>query len=259
MSKLLVFGLTRTSPLQLRNIFNNLVKARGITYSLGTLHKHHTNFSAELEKTINSEVNFKKISHLEKYVRQHSKWYQDNDCINRHYFNYLLLDPRVTNKLRERASHLHLMDVWYTFLKAIFYVGKGKASRPYVHLKKAQKLLNETNSITLVKDPKLALIVSIWKAKRGVLLIRAFQGISSQDAQTREASILDALSMNHLTNRRLGVYWGLARSSLSSKERKYLGIALLHKLMLKFLATEEKELFPLKSTKTHELKAAMAA
>nr|XP_017001918.2 LOW QUALITY PROTEIN: ankyrin repeat and LEM domain-containing protein 1 [Drosophila takahashii] len=249
MSKLLVFGLIQTSPLQLRNIFDSLVNARGINYSLGTLHRHQTNFSAELEKTINSEINFKKISHLEKFVRQHSKWYRDNDCINRHYFNYLLLDPRVTNKLRERAGRLHLMDVWYTFLRAIFYVGKGKATRPYVHLKKAQKFLNESNSITLVKDPKLALIVSIWRANRGVLLVRAFQGISSQDAQTREASVIDALSMNHLTNRRLGVYCGPARSSLSSKERKYLGIALLHKLMLKFLASEEKELFPLKKTK----------
>lgn len=253
MSKLLVFNFIQTIPLQLRNNFKSKVKARPISYSLGTLHKHHTNFSTELEKTINSESNFKNISNLIKFVRQHSKWYRENDCINRHYFNYILLDPRVTNNLKERASQLHLMDVWYTFLRAIFYVGKGKATRPYVHLKNAQKLVDETNSITLVKDPKLALIVSIWKANRGVLLIRAFQGISSQDAQTREASIIDALGMNHLTNRRLGFYYGRARS-LSDKERKYLGIALLYKLMMKFLAKEEKELFPLKNTK-----AAMAA
>nr|NP_001137671.1 uncharacterized protein Dmel_CG42391 [Drosophila melanogaster]ACL83125.1 uncharacterized protein Dmel_CG42391 [Drosophila melanogaster] len=253
MSKLLVFNFIQTIPLQLRNNFKSKVKARPISYSLGTLHKHHTNFSTELENTINSESNFKNISNLIKFVRQHSKWYRDNDCINRHYFNYILLDPRVTNNLKERASQLHLMDVWYTFLRAIFYVGKGKATRPYVHLKNAQKLVDETNNITLVKDPKLALIVSIWKANRGVLLIRAFQGISSQDAQTREASIIDALGMNHLTNRRLGFYYGRARS-LSDKERKYLGIALLYKLMMKFLAKEEKELFPLKNTK-----AAMAA
>ncbi|KAI8040039.1 hypothetical protein M5D96_007464 [Drosophila gunungcola] len=162
------------SALELRNIFNNLVKARGINYSLGTLHKHHTSFSAELEKTINSEISFNNIRYLYKYVQQHCKWYQENDCVSRHYFNYLLLDPRS---------------------------------------------LDEVNSIALVKDPKLALIVSIWRAKRGVLLIQAFQDISSEDAQTREASIIDALSMNHLTNRRLGVYCGPARSSLSSRER----------------------------------------
>ncbi|XP_017125555.1 ankyrin repeat and LEM domain-containing protein 1 isoform X1 [Drosophila elegans] len=259
MSKLLVFSFIQTSPLQLRNFFNNLVKARGINYSLGTLHKHHTSFSAELEKTINSEISFNNIKYLYKYVQQHSKWYQENDCVNRHYFNYLLLDPRVTNKLRERAGNLHKMDVWYTFLRAIFYVGKGKATRPYVHLKKAQKSLDEVNSIALVKDPKLALIVSIWRAKHGVLLMQAFHSISSEDAQTREASIIDALSMNHLTNRRLGVYCGPARSSLSSRERKYLGIALLHKLLGKFLATEECELYPLKSTKNFKDKAAIGA
>ncbi|XP_041563495.1 ankyrin repeat and LEM domain-containing protein 1 isoform X2 [Drosophila elegans] len=231
MSKLLVFSFIQTSPLQLRNFFNNLVKARGINYSLGTLHKHHTSFSAELEKTINSEISFNNIKYLYK----------------------------VTNKLRERAGNLHKMDVWYTFLRAIFYVGKGKATRPYVHLKKAQKSLDEVNSIALVKDPKLALIVSIWRAKHGVLLMQAFHSISSEDAQTREASIIDALSMNHLTNRRLGVYCGPARSSLSSRERKYLGIALLHKLLGKFLATEECELYPLKSTKNFKDKAAIGA
>ncbi|XP_017069512.1 ankyrin repeat and LEM domain-containing protein 1 [Drosophila eugracilis] len=259
MSKLLVFVLRLKSPLQLRNILNNLLTARGINYSLGTLHKHHTNFSAELEKTIQSETNFKNICHLKKYVRKHTKWHRENDCTNLHYFNYLLLDPRVTNNLRERASSLHLMDVWYTFLRAIFYVGKGKANRPYVHLKRAHKLLNETNSITLAKDPKLALIVSIWRAKRGILLMRAFRRISSPDAETREASIIDALGMNHLTNRRLGVYCGQARSSLSNKERKYLGIALLYKLMQKFLETEERELYPLPNTKSVDFKVAMEA
>ncbi|XP_016972578.1 ankyrin repeat and LEM domain-containing protein 1 [Drosophila rhopaloa] len=239
MSKLLVFSLIQASQSQLSNIFSHLVK--------------------ELERTINSEINFENIKYLYKYVKQHSKWYQENDCINRHYFNYLLLDPRVTNNLRERARNLHKIDVWYTFLRAIFYVGKGKATRPYVHLKRAQKSMDEVNSFTLVKDPKLALIVSIWRAKRGVLLLQTFRGISSQDAQTREASIIDALSMNHLTNRRLGVYCGQARSSLSNKERKYLGIALLYKLMGKFLATEESELYPLKNTKTVEDKNAMEA
>lgn len=254
MSKLLVFALVQVSPLQLRNLVNNLARERRISYSLGTLHTPRTNFSKELKKTLDSERNFKNIGRFSKYLRQHNKWYRENDCIGRHYFNYLLLDPRVTNGLRDRAGSIHQMDVWLTFLRAIFYVGKGKASRPYVHLKKAQKCINETNSSTLAKDPKLALIVSIWRAERGVLLIRAFRGISSQDAQTREAAIIDALGMNHLTNRRLGAYCaGPARSDFSSRERKYLGIALLYKLMQKFLATEERELYPVQN------KAAMAA
>ncbi|XP_017020121.1 ankyrin repeat and LEM domain-containing protein 1 [Drosophila kikkawai] len=254
MSKLFVFSLIQASPRRLGNLFDNLVRGRGISFSLGTLHKPSTNFSRELQKTLDSESNFRKIEKLFKYLRQHRKWYRENDLVDPHYFNYLLLDPRVTNGLRQRARSIHQMDVWLTFLKAIFYVGKGKASRPYVHLKKAQKFLNETHSITLAKDPKLALIVSIWRAERGILLLRAFRGISSKDAQTREAAIIDALGMNHLTNRRLGAYCsGPARSEFTRREQRYLGIALLYKLMLKFLASEEREIYPLQN------KAAMAA
>ncbi|XP_020800258.1 ankyrin repeat and LEM domain-containing protein 1 [Drosophila serrata] len=244
MSKLLVHSLIQASPLQL---FINLAKRRGICFSLGTFHKPYTKFTHELQKTVDSESNFKQIKYLYKYLQKHRNWCRENDSIDRHYFNYLLLDPRVTNGLRERADRLHQIDVWHTFLRAIFYVGKGKAARPYVHLKSAQKLICETDSITLAKDPKLALIVSIWKAKRGVLLLRAFPEISSQDAQTREAAIIDALGMNHLTNRRLGVYSsGPAKSEFSCRERKYLGIALLYNLMHKFLACKEREVYPLK-------------
>ncbi|KAH8277912.1 hypothetical protein KR018_009900, partial [Drosophila ironensis] len=250
MSKFLVFcSIKNCSLLQLGRPLASRVNVRGVKYSLGTLHKPRTKFSAELEKTLHSEKNFSSIKKLVKYVRKHKRWFRENDTANRHFFNYLLLDPRVTNRLRERASHLHQMDVWYTFLRAIFYVGKGKAVRPYVHLQQAQKVLKENNAVTLVKDPKLALIVSIWKGKRGVLMLSGFRGISSRDAETREASMIDALSLNHLANRRLGVYSGPAKQSFSSVQRKYMGIALLYKMMLRFLATDERELRPSVDTK----------
>ncbi|XP_032306442.1 ankyrin repeat and LEM domain-containing protein 1 [Drosophila ananassae] len=259
MSKFLVFYSIESSLLQPSNHVSKVVNVRGLTHSLGTLHKRRTNFSPELEKTLHSENNYRSIKQLACYVREHSKWFRKNDKFNLNYFNYLLLDPRVTNKLSERAGHLHKMDVWYTFLRSIFYVGKGKALRPLVHLKQAKQVLQNNHEVTLAKDPKLALIVSIWKAERGVLLLPAFRGISSHDAQTREASMIDALGMNHLANRRLGVYWGPAKDKFTRKQRKYMGIALLYKLMLRFLATDEKELFPDVDKKSLIFKSAMTS
>ncbi|KAG8454690.1 hypothetical protein GDO86_001057 [Hymenochirus boettgeri] len=59
-------------------------------------------------------------------------------------FNYLLLDPRVTRNLPARCRTLSLPDCFRTFVNSIFYVGKGKRSRPYCHLYEA--LTNYKNS-----------------------------------------------------------------------------------------------------------------
>lgn len=52
-------------------------------------------------------------------------------------FNYLLLDPRVTQNLPLRSKKMAYEDIFHTFVAAVFYVGKGKRSRPYAHLYEA--------------------------------------------------------------------------------------------------------------------------
>lgn len=79
-------------------------------------------------------------------------------------FNYLLLDPRytvsltlcclrffyclltlisllllyrVTKNLPYRSQSMNPKECFQTFLSAVFYVGKGKRSRPYSHLYEA--------------------------------------------------------------------------------------------------------------------------
>lgn len=52
-------------------------------------------------------------------------------------FNYILLDPRATNNLPARAKKMCELDVFRAFIAAVFYIGKGKRSRPYAHLYEA--------------------------------------------------------------------------------------------------------------------------
>ncbi|XP_022220307.2 ankyrin repeat and LEM domain-containing protein 1 [Drosophila obscura] len=244
MSKFLLTFVVKSCPLQLQKLGNSCALIRGAKYSLGTINSRYTNFSSELENTLQSEKNYESIKKLSKYATRHVKWERQRDQSDLQYFNYLLLDPRVTNKLASRASGMHCIDIWFTFLRAIFYVGKGKGIRPYIHFVQAEKLLGKPDNIKQAKDPKLALMLSIWEHKRGILLLRGFRGISSEDAQTREASMISALSMNHLTNRRKGVYFGPAKEKFTPTQRKLLGIALLHKLMGQFIAKEEREIYP---------------
>uniref|UniRef100_A0A8C5RT27 LEM domain-containing protein n=1 Tax=Laticauda laticaudata TaxID=8630 RepID=A0A8C5RT27_LATLA len=52
-------------------------------------------------------------------------------------FNYLLLDPRVTQNLPARCQLLSPAEAFQTFVRAVFYVGKGTRGRPYRHLYQA--------------------------------------------------------------------------------------------------------------------------
>jgi len=52
-------------------------------------------------------------------------------------FTYLLLDPRITNNLPARADQMNPIEIWQTFIKSIFYIGKGTKSRPNDHMNEA--------------------------------------------------------------------------------------------------------------------------
>ncbi|XP_017866121.1 PREDICTED: ankyrin repeat and LEM domain-containing protein 1 [Drosophila arizonae] len=241
MYKLLVSVVTmlRGCPL-----VHQLAQSRSIKYSLGVLHVPSTSFSPELQYTLQSESRFARIRKHSNLVKRHCRWLSRHDQSKRLFFNYLLLDSRITDGLRNRAKCMHKVDVWLTFLRSIFYVGKGKATRPYVHLYQAHKLLRSGNPVVLAKDPKLALIVHLWQQNRGVVLLRSFSGISSSDAHTREAAMIDALGINHLTNRRVGVYFGVARSKFTKEQRRLMGVLLLYRLLMVYLKNEECELRP---------------
>ncbi|XP_001870697.2 LOW QUALITY PROTEIN: ankyrin repeat and LEM domain-containing protein 1 [Culex quinquefasciatus] len=58
-------------------------------------------------------------------------------------FIYLLIDPRISENLPAQQKVLGQTELWKRFLQSIFYVGKGKSSRPYSHLYDAMKLYQQ--------------------------------------------------------------------------------------------------------------------
>lgn len=60
-------------------------------------------------------------------------------------FIYLLVDPRITENLPGESLVLTKRATWEAFLRSIFYVGKGKNSRPYSHLHEAIKFYQQIN------------------------------------------------------------------------------------------------------------------
>ncbi|XP_025741502.2 ankyrin repeat and LEM domain-containing protein 1 isoform X1 [Callorhinus ursinus] len=155
-------------------------------------------------------------------------------------FTYLLLDPRETQDLPARAFSLTPAERLRTFVRAIFYVGKGTRARPDVHLWEALRLRRQPGKQAC---PKVRQILDIWASGRGVVSLHCFQHVVAVEAYTREACLVDALGLQTLTNRKQGHCYGVVAGWPATRRRR-LGVHLLHRALLVFLAEGERELRP---------------
>lgn len=179
----------------------------------------------------------------EKLVHQFSnpnpmrKW---REGTNKSSFTYLLLDPRVTQNLPRRSESLDFKEVWQTFLSSIFYVGKGKRSRPYSHLYEAVEVWRNKSSTV---NKKIQRILDIWSDSYGVVCLHVFQNTIPVEAYTREAAMISALELTNVTNIKAGDFYGIC-ASWPMKEKKKLGVYLLYNALMIFLHEGERQLCP---------------
>nr|XP_015296364.2 ankyrin repeat and LEM domain-containing protein 1 isoform X4 [Macaca fascicularis] len=155
-------------------------------------------------------------------------------------FTYLLLDPRETQDLPARAFSLTPAERLQTFVRAIFYVGKGTRARPYVHLWEA---LGHHGRSRKQACPKVRQILDIWASGCGVVSLHCFQHVVAVEAYTREACIVEALGIQMLTNQKQGHCYGVVAGWPPARRRR-LGVHLLHRALLVFLAEGERQLRP---------------
>ncbi|XP_063145738.1 ankyrin repeat and LEM domain-containing protein 1 [Candoia aspera] len=159
-------------------------------------------------------------------------------------FNYLLLDPRVTQNLPFRCQFLTQAECFQTFVSAVFYVGKGKRSRPYRHLYEALTHHREGRRKRGAQAcSKVRHILEIWASGQGVISMHCFQNVIPVEAYTREACMVDAIGLKMLTNQKKGNYYGTV-ASWPMKRRRSLGVYLLHRALQIFLAEGERQLRP---------------
>ncbi|XP_062452471.1 ankyrin repeat and LEM domain-containing protein 1 [Rhea pennata] len=155
-------------------------------------------------------------------------------------FNYLLLDPRATRDLPLRSPRLSPAERFRTFVRAIFYVGKGTRARPYRHLCEA---LSRSRAGPTEACPKVRRILEIWASGLGVISVHCFQSAVPAEAYTREACLVEAIGLRMLTNQKKGNCYGVA-ASWSPRRRRRLGVHMLHRAMQIFLAEGERQLRP---------------
>ncbi|CAD6222464.1 GSCOCG00000978001-RA-CDS [Cotesia congregata] len=161
--------------------------------------------------------------------------------ISKSYFNYILLDPRITNNLPRNGRYLSPGQRWNIFLKAIFYIGKGKASRPAAHLYDAFDFWFKNKS----DEPsnKIQKILDIWRESKGVICLHVYMNRMQEEAFTREAAMIDAIGLDKLTNCVRGNYYGII-TTMNNLDKIGMGNYLLYKAMEIFMYEGERQLFP---------------
>lgn len=198
--------------------------------------------------------------------RSNIKWREGNLKTS---FIYFLIDPRISDNLPLNYKNMPKELIWRRFLNSIFYVGKGKRSRPYQHLYDAIKVFsrecddddiayrlkqtlrldaidsrrNEDKVDKLSNSRKIANIVDIWKSKKGVVCLHTFNSIMPVEAYTREAAIIEAIGLENLSNLKRGEYYGVAKN-YSMRQKRQLGIALISRALRVYLAEGESQLLP---------------
>ncbi|KAK5869769.1 hypothetical protein PBY51_024462 [Eleginops maclovinus] len=170
---------------------------------------------------------------------QNRKW---REGLIKSSFNYLLLDPRVTKNLPFRSQTMTPQECFQTFVHAIFYVGKGKRSRPYSHLYEALEYFKGDKTSKKL-CPKVQHILQVWSAEQGVVSLHCFQNVIPVEAFTREACMVEAIGLKMLTNQKRGDYYGVV-SNWQLKKKRELGVHLLYRAMQIFLAEGERQLRP---------------
>lgn len=126
--------------------------------------------------------------------------------------------------------------IWILCLNSFFF---------FVALKKPTVCLDifKASVQKPLDNKKLERILDIWRSGKGVVCLHVFHNILPSEAYTREAAIIDAFGIQHLTNNKRGDYYGPAQT-WTMKEKKMFGISLLYKAMQIYLAEGESQLSP---------------
>jgi ankyrin repeat and LEM domain-containing protein 1 len=90
---------------------------------------------------------------------------------------------------------------------------------------------------------KLKKILNIWRTNNGVVCLHVFHNLMPVEAYTREAAIIDCLSLQRLTNLKKGDYYGIAKL-WNMKMKKKLGLAFLYRALHIYLHEGETQIMP---------------
>ncbi|XP_054159583.1 putative uncharacterized protein DDB_G0282499 [Oppia nitens] len=206
------------------------------------------NHCYELNRLVDETFPNDEAERLEQQLIKHFK----SDQTKQIYFNYLLMDPEITEniplevKLRCGSNSVGYFDknLFIKFINSIFYVGKGQGNRVYEHFYESIKSNgnNNNNNRRNKLSPKNDKILDIWRNGKGVVSLHCFHDITSDEAFARESMIIDAIGLRNLTNQISGQKRHSMTKKWNDRKRKIFGSYLLFKAYHIYLVTGERQI-----------------
>lgn len=219
--------------------------------------KNQANYNIRFDLIRSKTFPFKEAIDCEALLTRH--FLNANNQNQRKCFVYLLLDPRVTKNLPVEMNFLItklnnpvasfenmfgaiLNDhtLFQRFVSAIFYIGKGQSNRQYQHFVEAYKEKQNFDSRNKLISEKAKKIWSIWTEGLGPISLHFFFGITTDEALTREALLIETISLFNLTNKISGTY--RCPLKFNTRQRHILGTYLLFKFFIVYLLNGERQI-----------------
>ncbi len=200
------------------------------------------NYSEELNRLIQKTFPFDEAVKLEQQLIN----YFESHKTKQNFFNYILLDPNITQNLPFQANNQKItinsysqidINLFLKFIESVFYVGKGQGNRAYEHFYEAIKLSNKSDNEL---SDKIRRILKIWSTDKGVISLHCFPSISSDEALTRESLMIEALMLSNITNKVNGQY--KCDLKLNDRKKRIIGSYLLYKAFLMLLLNGERQI-----------------
>lgn len=253
--------ITGTTKRLYAKLLVHLIKEdKQLVYSPKTKERSQLNgYSVELNSILTGKFSIKQAIDLEReFIRiSGTRDYHGP----KQFFNYILIDPRISKNLPDQALEASDSDtsgnlkspqnqdskhgmgkmnrrfnpkLFIKFIESIFYIGKGQKKRDLMHLYDA---LADRDSIT---QKKIDRIRSIWDDGFGVVSLHIFHNITSKEALTREAIMIETIGLNNLTNLLRGTVQ--FRLGWNEHKRRLLGALFLHRAFTQLLNEGERQL-----------------
>lgn len=233
-------------------------------------------YSNELNSLITGKFSIKQALDLEKELIRISGTRDYHGP--KQFFNYILIDPRISKNLPDQAMECSDSDTSSVRLtspicqndkldvkkqngnhdKITKHVSLGKLNRRFnpqlftkfiesiFYIGKGQKkrdlmhLYDALADRNSITHKKIDRIRSIWNDGYGVVSLHLFHNITNKEALTREAVIIETIGLSNLTN----LVKGTIQFKLGWNEhkRKQVGVLLLHRAYTQFLNEGERQL-----------------
>ncbi|KAF7268347.1 hypothetical protein GWI33_018500 [Rhynchophorus ferrugineus] len=178
-------------------------------------------------------------SELEKTLRNTS-W--NSDLTSYKQLEERLIEEFSNSEVERRGDRTSRPEVqWKTFLSAIFYVGQGKKTRPLDHIREAAKIWQNNYYTT---NEKINSIIRSWENGASIIYLCMYPKVIPEEAFSREAAMISALTVNNLTNQINSTFYGIG---WSQKSKEKLGVYLLHQAMNLFFDQEKCQFLEIKT------------